>query len=103
MEEVEKNSTQAQPTQTIIIEQKAPKKNGIGTAGFVLALIALLTDWVPVLGWIVWALGALFSIIGLFKKPRGLAVAGFIISFIGLIILTVVIGALGIGAASMFS
>lgn len=83
-----------QPTQTIIIEQKAPKKNGIGLAGFILALIALFTDWIPILGWIVWALGAIFSIIGLFKQPRGFAIAGFIISFIGLIILIAVVGAI---------
>jgi len=99
------NTSPVQPTQTIIIEQKVPKKNGIGLAGFILALIALFTDWIPVLGWIVWALGAIFSIIGLFKAPRGFAIAGFIISFIGLIILIAVVGAFGTlgGAASLLN
>ena len=104
-EQINQNTMPVQPTQTIIIEQKAPKKNGIGLAGFILSLVALFTDWIPVLGWIVWFLGALFSIIGLFKKPRGFAIAGFIISFIGLIILIVVVGAIGTlgGASSLFN
>ncbi len=82
----------------IIIEQQPQKKNRIGLAGFILALIALFTDWIPVIGWMVWVLGALFSIIGLFKKPRGFAIAGFIISFIGLILLVAVIGAIGMAS-----
>lgn len=92
---------QNQPTQTIIIEHQEAKKNGLGLAGFILALIGLFTSWIPVLGWIVWFLGAIFSIVGLFKKPRGFAVAGFIISFIGLIILVVVVGALGVFGATL--
>lgn len=69
------------------------KKNGIGTAGFILALIGLVFCWVPILDWILWFLGALFSFIGVFKKPRGLSIAGLIISFIGVIIIIAVIGA----------
>ena len=69
------------------------KKNGIGTAGFILALIGLIFCWVPILDWILWFLGVLFSFIGVFKKPRGLAIAGLIISFIGVIIIIAVIGA----------
>ncbi len=83
-------------TQSVYINQA--KSNGIGTAGFILALIALLvTSWIPVLDFIVWLLGAIFSIIGLFKQPKGLAIAGTIISFIGIIfilfIVTVLFGA----------
>lgn len=69
------------------------KKNGIGTAGFILALIGLIFCWVPILDWILWFLGVLFSFIGVFKKPRGLAITGLIISFIGVIIIITVIGA----------
>jgi hypothetical protein len=47
----------------------------------------------------VWFLGALFSFIGIFKKPRGLAIAGLVISFIGIIILLAFFGAI-IGLAS---
>ncbi len=63
------------------------ESNGIGTAGFVISLIALFAAWIPVLGWILWVLGLLFSLIGVFKSPRGLAVAGLIISILGFIIL----------------
>ena len=49
--------------QQIIINQQESKKNGIGTAGFVLALLAFLFCWVPVLDIILWILGAIFSLI----------------------------------------
>lgn len=100
--------TQAQPTgqtvggNTVYIQQSEQHSNGLGTAGFVLALIALFTSIIPFVDWVVWFLGALFSFIGLFRQPRGLAIAGFIISFIGIIIIltiaTAIAGMLGIGA-----
>lgn len=71
--------------QTIIVRQS----NGIGTAGFILALLSLTLIWIPIINIIIWALGLLFSFIGLFKRPRGLAIAGFIISSIGIIIMIV--------------
>lgn len=71
--------------QTIIVE--SPKSNGVGTAGFVLSIITLFLGWLPVAGWILWFLGALLSFIGIFKAPRGLAIAGLIISLIGVIII----------------
>lgn len=81
----------AQTTNTTVVVQGS-HSNGLGTAGFVFALLALFVCWVPVLDIIVWFLGALFSFIGLFKAPRGLAIVGFIISFIGIIILITVVG-----------
>ena len=68
--------------------------NGIGTAGFVLALIGLILCWIPILDWILWLLGVIFSFIGVFRAPRGLAIAGLVISFIGIIILITFIGAI---------
>ncbi|MCX8742418.1 hypothetical protein J3U50_00090 [Lactobacillus sp. B3795] len=83
--------------QSIYINQA--KTNGIGTAGFVLSLIALLvTSWIPFVDFVVWLLGAIFSIIGLFKQPKGLAIAGTIISFIGIIFILFVVSIL-FGAA----
>ena len=79
--------------------EEVKKKNGIGTAGFILAIIGLVFCWVPVLDYILWFLGLLFSFIGVFKKPRGLSIAGLIISCIGIIIILAVIGAV---AGSMF-
>ncbi|MDR1673500.1 MAG: hypothetical protein LBS09_08615 [Bacteroidales bacterium] len=80
---------------TVIVNQVERKSNGAGTAGFVLALIALVTCWIPVIGWIIWLLGFIFSFVGIFKRPRGLAIAGFVVSLIDLILLVIVIGVIG--------
>ena len=69
------------------------QKNGIGTAGFVLALLGVFLSWVPVVGWVVWLLGAVLSVIGAFRVPRGLAVAGTVLSCIDLYLLMVVVSA----------
>ena len=60
--------------------------------GFVLALLALLGCWIPVLNWILWLLGFIFSFIGIFKSPRGLAIAGLCISLVDLIPLILLLG-----------
>ena len=88
------NDVQNNPNQMVFINQPVKKSNGMGTAGFVLSLVALVLCWVPVLDWVLWFLGLLFSFIGVFKKPRGLAIAGLIISSIVLIVIIVVIGVL---------
>ncbi len=80
--------------QTIIVKTEK-KGNSMGTAGFVLAILAIVFSWVPVLDFILWFLGALFSFIGIFRKPKGLAIAGLVISFIGIIILVAFIGTIG--------
>lgn len=95
------NSEKPAQGQTIIIKQEPRKSNGIGTAGFVLAIIAVFLGWVPFLGWIVWVLGLIFSFVGLFKAPRGLAIAGFVISVIEVILLVTVFA--GIMAAGTFA
>ncbi|MBO7445603.1 MAG: hypothetical protein J6T86_04260 [Bacteroidales bacterium] len=85
---IEENNSQ----QRIVYVER--QSNGLGTAGFIFAILSLLVCWAPVVGWVIWFLGFLFSFIGLFKSPRGLAVAGFLISIIDFIVLVVVIGAL---------
>ncbi len=82
----------------------------MATAGFVLALLTVFLGWIPVLGWIMWVLGLVFSIIGLSKASklggagRGLAIAGLVISLLGIIVIiflaTMVLGVLGIAAGS---
>ena len=72
----------------------SPHKNSLGTAGFALSLATLFLGWVPVLGLIIWGLGAIFSTIGIFRKPRGLAIAGACISFFWLIIVILAVGVL---------
>ncbi len=79
--------------QPIVINNTVQRSNGIGTAGFIFALISAIFSWVPGVGWFIWFLGALFSFIGLFKSPRGIAIAGFILSIIDVIILVAVVGA----------
>ena len=61
------------------------KSNGIGTAGFVLALLGVILCWIPVINWILWLLGLIFSFIGVFKQPKGLAITGLVLSFISII------------------
>lgn len=92
---------QEQPKQTIIIQQPVSRSNGLGTAGFVLALIALFLGWIPVIGWIVWLLGLIFSACGMFKAPRGLAIAGLVISLLDVILLLVVFGAIATALSVM--
>ena len=81
------------------------RTNGLGTAGFVLAVLTIVLGWVPVFGWFIWALGLLFSFIGMFKAPRGLAIAGFVISLLGLIMILFVFAmiAAAIGVAGVSS
>ena len=72
--------------------QSSPKRsNGLGTAGFVTALIALLLFWLPVINWILWTTGFGLSIAGVIKRPRYLAIAGVVISFIALALMLVTI------------
>ena len=93
-------SEQTHAGQTIIINQQQIKKsNGIGTAGFVLSLISIFLGWIPVLGWLIWALGLIFSIVGVFKTPKGLAIAGLVISLIGIILLVAFFAGIGAAAA----
>ena len=84
---------------TVIVNQPKNNSNGLGTAGFVLALLGLFLGWIPLFGWLLWLLGFLLSIVGLFKKPRGLAIAGTIISLIGIIILVFIFGIAILGAS----
>ncbi len=91
--------SQSQSGQTVIINQSEKESNGIGTAGFVLAIIALFFGWVPVLGWILWLLGLILSFVGIFKAPKGLAIAGLVISLLGIILLLTVFSAILGGAA----
>ena len=80
--------------QTIIVQQEQRKTNGLGTAGFVLALIVFIFCWIPGLDFILWLLGLLFSLIGVFKAPRGLAIAGLCISLIGLLVILLIFGSI---------
>jgi hypothetical protein len=75
----------------VISANQTEQKNVIGLVGMIIAIVALVFSMVPVLGWILWFFGELFSVIGLFKKPRTCAVIGFILSLMGLV-LTLLLG-----------
>lgn len=81
---------------------KENRSNGIGTAGFILALISIFVGWFPFLGWLIWILGAVFSFIGLFRQPRGLAIAGVIISLVLIPMLVTLLVALDTFTSAMF-
>lgn len=79
---IESGTVQNQNVQQhVIVQQMVSPSNGLGIAGFVLGLLGLI----PVIGLLFGALGFIFSFIGLFKSPRGLAIAGFILSIISVI------------------
>lgn len=87
---MEENTQQPQVVY-VVKEKPARRGNGLGTAGFVTALIGLIICWIPAVGWIIGGilslLGLVFSFVGVFRSPRGLAVAGLIMAFISLYII----------------
>ena len=85
-------------------------QNGLGTAGFVLGLIGLLFAPIPLIGVVAWPLvilGLVFSLIGYGRgrsgraTNKGLALAGAILSVIGLLICIVWVAAFGKAASDV--
>ena len=77
------------------------RSNGIGTAGFVVTLVNMVLGFIPFVNFlciILWPLGLILSIIGMLKSPRGLAIAGFVLSLLGVILLLILL-MIGAGAA----
>lgn len=75
--------------------------NGIGMAGFILAVLAVLCFWIPVLGQVLWLLGLVFSCVGMFRKPKSFAVAGLVLSLAGLVLLA--LGVIFFAVTTVFS
>lgn len=61
-----------------------------------LSIIGLVLCWVPFVDIFIWFLGFLFSLIGMFKRPKGVAIAGLVISIICLVVLFILYMILGI-------
>ncbi len=67
------------------------QKNGLGVAGFVIALVGLVFSWIPLLNvfsyWLC-IIGAVLSIVALFLKgkKRGMAIAGVVCGVAGILI-----------------
>lgn len=86
-----------QPQTVQVKEQPQPvsQKNGPGSAGLVLSILGLVLCWVPIANIILWFLGFLFSFIGMFKRPKGKAIAGLVISIVCLVVLIVLFSVVG--------
>lgn len=61
------------------------ESNSLGLAGFILSLIGFFSCG------LLSPIGLILSFFGLFKPPRGLAIAGFILGLIGSILLLVML------------
>ena len=79
-------------TTTVIVEESS--SNGIGVAGFVIALLGLIFFWLPLVNFLLWLLGLVFSVVGVFKVPRGMAIAGLVVSFIGILLILYMMGSI---------
>ena len=65
--------------------------NAAGMTGMVLALLSLL-NWIPVIGFVLgWIVALVFSIVGLCRPKKGMAITGLILCLIILIIVILVI------------
>ncbi|MFG6397134.1 MAG: hypothetical protein K1V89_07350 [Muribaculaceae bacterium] len=79
--------------------QQPQQGNGIGTAGFVLSIVGVCFGFVPFVGVVCWILAIVFSAIGLGRRPRGLAIAGLVISVaLPLILIAVFVGIFAIAS-----
>ncbi|MFD2418316.1 DUF4190 domain-containing protein [Amycolatopsis pigmentata] len=82
----------------------AQRKNGLGTAGFVLGLIGVIFAFIPLIGVVAWPLtilGLIFGIVGTLRANKGqadnkgLAISGLVLSVVGLIICVIWTAAFG--------
>lgn len=74
--------------------QPQNQSNPLGLVGFILSLCALVFCWVPYLNWLLLIGALVLSIIGVTKQPKGLAIAGIIISGVVLVVYFLIIGLL---------
>lgn len=73
--------------------------NGLGTAGFILAILSIILSFCCFFPFAIFVcapaaallclLAFIFSFIGIFREPRGFAIAGFVLSLIGLIVMLI--------------
>ena len=81
-------------------------KNGLGVAGFVIALVGLLFSWIPIVNvfsvWLCW-LGLILSLVAVFlkNKKKGLAIAGIVLGAVGIGLYYLVYAGIKHAAAAM--
>ncbi|MBP2366427.1 DUF4190 domain-containing protein [Pseudonocardia parietis] len=90
--------------------QQPQYRNGLGTTGFVLGLLAALFAWIPFIGVIAWPLailGVIFSVLGLYRaikgraNNKGLSIAGLVLSVIALVFCVVYASAFASAASDV--
>ena len=86
-------------------QETAPTGNGLAIAGMVLAICAVVLSWAPVVNFVCWLLGLIFSTVGLKKANqgaphRGMAIAGLAISLVGIVLIVILVLIIGIGLAA---
>lgn len=95
------------PAGGVPVPPPAPR-NGLATAGFVVALIGAIFAFIPIIGMVSWVLspvGLVLSVVGIVMASRhgvgrGLAIAGAVLGVIGLLICMVWVAAIGSAASS---
>ena len=73
----------------VIMGETMTQKNGLGVAGFIVALVGFLLTLVPlirVVGAIICVIGLILAVIGVFKKPRTLSIIGILLAIAGCVI-----------------
>ncbi|MCX2732920.1 DUF4190 domain-containing protein [Saccharopolyspora sp. NFXS83] len=87
-----------------VVPPPTTPKNGLGTAGFVLGLLALLFSFIPFIGVVAWPLGILglvFGVLGIVRarngqaNNQGMAITGTVLAGIGLLICIAWVGVVG--------
>lgn len=76
-----------------------PGNPGMAIAGLVVGIVGLLLSWTGPIGFVICAVGAVLSFVGMRKAtetgaPRGMAIGGLVCSLVGLVIaliLTIVV------------
>lgn len=99
---IQNYQTQPNPQPQVVVNNYVSRSNGAGCAGFGFALLGIFTSFIPIVNFLtpfIAGLGLLLSFIGLFFKPRGLAIIGFLLSILDIIIIISIAGAL----AALFS
>lgn len=82
----EEGTVQPQAEQAAPGQAQEKKGNGFGIAGFVLGLCSVILFWIWFLGGIFAVTGLIFSIIQLKRHKTGLAIAGLVLSIIGILL-----------------
>ncbi len=69
--------------------KKHYSRGGMSITGFIISLLAFMVCWIPLINLVFWLPGLVFSIVGLPRRRRGLAVAGVFISIFTLLFIII--------------